>query len=72
MKNNSWKKIFEDLNLNSHNFDKSPYYISAEEIKVSCQNFKKQQKKKREYYANKINVKKDLIFLKRMTFSYYL
>jgi len=39
--NDSWKKIFEDHKISSHDFDKSPYLISASQIKKSCQNFKK-------------------------------
>lgn len=36
----SWKKIFDDLNILSHDFSKTPFKISAEQIKKSCQNFK--------------------------------
>lgn len=35
------KKIFEDLNLDQHDFETSPYYLSAEQIKVACQDFTK-------------------------------
>ena len=45
MSNDSWNKIFNDLNLGSHNFNKSPYYLSAEQIKVACQDFKKTAEK---------------------------
>ncbi len=37
----SWKKIFKDHNILKHNFDKSPFPLSAQQIKDSCQNFKK-------------------------------
>jgi len=36
----SWKKIFEDYNIYAHDFDKSPYIITAEQIKRACQDFK--------------------------------
>lgn len=35
----SWQKIWDDKNLDSHNFDESPATIKAEEIKRSCQHF---------------------------------
>ncbi len=38
---NSWEKIFEDYNILSHNFDKSPFEITSEMIKKSCQDFEK-------------------------------
>ncbi len=39
--NNSWKKIFDDYKVLEHNFDNSPFIISANQIKTSCQDFKK-------------------------------
>lgn len=36
----SWKKIWDDLNLDTHNFNESPIIISADEIKRCCQDFK--------------------------------
>lgn len=39
--NESWEKIFDDLNISHHNFDQDPFLLSAENIKRSCQNFKK-------------------------------
>ncbi len=35
----SWKKIFDVYNILEHNFDDSPYPISANQIKIACQNF---------------------------------
>ena len=35
-----WAKIYKDLNINKHNFKKSPFLINAKDIKKSCQNFK--------------------------------
>lgn len=38
--NNSWKKIFDDYKILEHDFEKSPYYLSAKSIKLSVQEFK--------------------------------
>lgn len=37
---NSWDKIFRDYNILKHDFNKSPFYLSANDIKKSVQNFK--------------------------------
>jgi len=36
----SWKKIFDDYKILEHDFDKSPFPLSAAQIKKSCQRFK--------------------------------
>lgn len=36
----SWKKIFDDYKIHQHPFKKEPFYISANQIKRACQNFK--------------------------------
>lgn len=36
----SWKKIFSDYKILDHDFNKSPFPISAAQIKKSCQKFK--------------------------------
>lgn len=41
----SWKKIFEDTGMSKHNFDLSPYELTAEQIKKACQNFTKTTEK---------------------------
>ena len=38
---NSWKAIFDYKNINSHNFDKEPYILEADDIKNACQNAEK-------------------------------
>jgi hypothetical protein len=38
--NKSWKKIFDDYQIQNHDFDNSPFPISANQIKASCQEFK--------------------------------
>lgn len=37
--NESWKKIFDDYKILQHNFDITPFELSASQIKISCQNF---------------------------------
>lgn len=41
----SWQKIFKNNNILEHNFAKVPYILTAEQIKVSCQRFKKTAEK---------------------------
>jgi len=41
----SWKKIFDDYDILKHDFDKSPFTLSAEQIKKACQRFKKTSEK---------------------------
>jgi len=36
----SWKKIFDDYKILDHDFDKSPFPLSATQIKRACQRFK--------------------------------
>ena len=36
----SWKKIFDDYEIPKHDFDKSPFSLSATQIKRACQRFK--------------------------------
>ena len=36
----SWKKIFNDYKILDHDFNKSPFALSATQIKRSCQKFK--------------------------------
>ena len=43
--NKSWTKIFNDYRIIQHNFDELPYAISLEQIKNSCQDFKKTTQK---------------------------
>lgn len=41
----SWKKIFEDYKILEHDFDVSPFYLNADQIKQSCHDFKKTAQK---------------------------
>jgi len=36
----SWEKIFDEYKILKHNFSKSPFLLSATQIKRACQNFK--------------------------------
>ncbi|MBI5306749.1 hypothetical protein HZB04_04185 [Candidatus Wolfebacteria bacterium] len=38
--NKSWKKIFDDYKIIEHDFNKSPFPLSATQIKRACQRFK--------------------------------
>ncbi len=44
-KNESWEQIFKDYKILKHDFNKSPFCLSAEQIKESCQKFKKTTEK---------------------------
>lgn len=46
MSNESWKVIFDSYNINNHNFDESPFYISADMIKDATKHFESTSKKK--------------------------
>jgi hypothetical protein len=37
--NKSWAKIFSDYRIDKHDFEQSPFRITAEQIKRACQNF---------------------------------
>ena len=46
MANNvSWAKIFGDYKILDHNFDLEPFTLTAKQIKLSCQEFKKTAEK---------------------------
>ena len=44
-KNIPWLTIFETYDIHNHDFDKEPFRISAKEIKIACQDFKKTAEK---------------------------
>ena len=41
----SWKKIFDDYDINKHDFNTSPFELTAKQIKKSCQDFTKTAEK---------------------------
>jgi hypothetical protein len=45
MHDESWKNIFEEYKINRHDFNKSPFAITAKQIKISTQDFKKTSEK---------------------------
>lgn len=65
MRDKSWAKIFKDYNIHKHDFDKTPFYITAEQIKRACQNFKETGEKevrilcKQDYREERPQVFKD-------------
>lgn len=42
---NSWQHIFDYCSINEWDFNKAPYYLTSEQIKLACQNFKKTSEK---------------------------
>ncbi len=41
----SWKKIFEDVEMDKHNFDVAPFVLTAKQIKVACQDYRNTSEK---------------------------
>lgn len=45
MNNESWKVIFDKYKIHKHNFEKEPFFITAEQIKQATAHFKKTNEK---------------------------
>ena len=43
--NKSWNKIFKDYKIAEHDFDRSPFHLSADQIKIACRKFKNAKQK---------------------------
>ena len=77
---NSWDKIFKDYDILFHDFSKSPFELSAEQIKRSCQNFKRTAEKevrilcKQDSREDRPNVfiENNLFILPKHNGSYYI
>ena len=41
----SWRKIFKETGMYKHDFNTSPFVLTAEQIKRACQNFKNTSEK---------------------------
>ena len=41
MRDKPWAKIFKDYKINRHNFNRTPYKITARQIKTACHDFSK-------------------------------
>ena len=41
----SWLKIYQELEMDKHDFNLSPFSLTAEQIKICCQDFKKTTEK---------------------------
>ncbi len=78
--NKSWKKIFDDYNILQHDFTKSPFELTATQIKASCQDFKATAEKevrilcKQDTRESRPDVFKenDLFLLPKKNGSYYI
>lgn len=76
----SWKKIYDDVNMANHDFSKGPFVLDAEQIKRSCQDFKRTVEKevrilcKQDTRADRPQVFKDnnLFILPKHNGSYYI
>lgn len=68
----SWKKIFNDYKILDHDFDKSPFLISAKQIKRACQKFKETGEKNPVFCANKTDERIDQIFFKSIIYFCFL
>ena len=66
----SWKKIWDDKDLDKHDFTQSPAIITAKEIKKVVRILQRQLKKKFEFYVNKTNVKTGQKCSKIMGYSF--
>ena len=40
-KNNGWEAIFKKYKIEDHDFQKAPFYLSADQIKTACQHLKR-------------------------------
>ena len=50
----SWEKIFDDYEIYKHDFNKEPFYITATQIKRSCQDFKETGEKEVRILCRKV------------------
>ena len=77
---NSWRKIFDDARMAEHNFTQQPFILTAEQIKRSCQDFKRTAEKevrilcKQDTRADRPQVFRDnnLFILPKHNGSYYI
>ena len=76
----SWKKIYNDTKMAEHDFTQKPFVLSAEQIKRSCQEFKRTTEKevrilcKQDTRSDRPQVFKDngLFILPKHNGSYYI
>lgn len=71
MKNNSWKAIFDKYNINKHDFNKEPFYITSEMIKNATEHFKKTSEKEVRILCKQDCRKKDLIYFQKMNYLFF-
>lgn len=68
----AWNKIFDQYDILSHNFEDSPFVLSAEQIKKLVKHLIRLRKRSHVFFANKIQGKIDPIYLWKMVCSYCL
>lgn len=76
----SWQKICDDFNILEHDFENSPFVLTAQNIKTACQNFKKTSEKEVRILCKQdsredrpqIFVDNDLFILPKKNGEYYI
>lgn len=76
----AWEKIFRDYNIDNHDFDSSPFELSAEQIKHSCQEFTQTGEKEPRILCKQdtrsdrpsVFIKKGLFILPKHNGHYYI
>ncbi len=57
MTDRAWQAIFEHYQIDNHDFDTAPYYLSANDIKRQPNNLRRLENVKPVFYANKIHAR---------------
>ena len=76
----SWQKICGDFKILEHDFENSPFVLTAQNIKTACQNFKKTSEKEVRILCKqdsredrpKIFIDNDLFILPKKNGEYYV
>lgn len=76
----SWQKIYEDTDMHEHDFMQAPFVLTADQIKESCQDFKKTAEKEPRILCKQdsredrpqIFVDKGLFILPKHNGAYYI
>lgn len=76
----SWQKICDDFKILEHDFENSPFVLTAQNIKTACQNFKKTSEKEVRILCKqdsredrpKIFIDNDLFILPKKNGEYYV
>ena len=71
----AWEKIFEDYKIKEHDFKNSPFELTAEQIKRSCQNFRRNVDKeprilcKQDTRNSRPQITNCIFYLRRMEYT---